>query len=365
MNWHLPHLGFGIGWRPELALLIDRRRDLGFVELTAEDCPAHGPLPTPIELLRRRGVQIVPHGVSLSLGGTEPLDGGRLDALANLAERVSAPLVSEHIAFVRGGGLETGHLLPLPRTREALELVVANTREAKAALPVPLALENIASVFEWPSPEMDEATFLTEVLERANVLLLLDLENVYANARNHGYDPLEFLARIPLKRIAYIHVAGGSERDGLYHDTHMHDVPPPVLGLLEEVCARVAVPGVMLERDDQYPPDARLNAELDAIAATMARGAARRTWCPRWWPGVKLRCRASPSGGGGPGAKAGDGHGARLANVGSSARAALSRALRSLCRVDPSTRQRRAAPGRTDFRTLAGGPRRAAGSQPP
>src|SRR5207247_571044 len=126
-------------------------------------------------------------------------------------ERLEAPFVSEHIAFVRAGGLETGHLLPVPRTREALELVVANAREAQAALPVPLALENIATLFEWPEPEIDEAAFLTEVLERADVLLLLDIENVYANARNHGYDPLEFFDRIPLQRIAYVHVGGGLE----------------------------------------------------------------------------------------------------------------------------------------------------------
>ena len=188
-----------------------------------------------------------------------------------------APFVSEHIAFVRGGGKETGHLLPLPRTQEAIELVVANAREAKAALPVPLALENIASLFEWPNPELSEAAFLTEILDRADVLLLLDIENVYANARNHGYDPLEFLDRIPLERIAYVHVAGGVERNGLYHDTHTHDVPDAVLDLLAELCARADVPGVMLERDDCFPPDAQLNAELDALAAAMAQGTARRT----------------------------------------------------------------------------------------
>lgn len=267
----LPRLGLGIGWRPEIALAIERRQDLGFIEVVAEDLDPHGPIPAPIERLRRRGVAVVLHGVTLSLGGAEPLDRARLDALARLAERLDAPLVSEHIAFVRGGGRETGHLLPLPRTREAVELVVANIREARAALPVPLALENIATLFEWPNPEMDEAAFLTEVLERADALLLLDIENVYANARNHGYDPHEFLTRIPLERLAYVHVAGGVEREGLYHDTHTHDIPAAVLDLLSELAARNEVPGVLLERDGRFPPDARLNAELDAIAAAAGR----------------------------------------------------------------------------------------------
>jgi hypothetical protein len=275
MKHTIAALGLGIGWRPELALAIARRRDLGFVEVLAEDLDAGDPFPAPIEQLRARGVVVVPHGVTLSLGGAETPDCRRLRALARLAERLHAPLVSEHIAFVRGGGLETGHLLPLPRTREALDVLVANVRVAKAALPVPLALENVATLFEWPNPEMDEATFLTEVLERADVLLLLDIENVYANARNHGYDPVVCLERLPLERIAYAHIAGGIERSGLYHDTHAHPVPDAVLDLLEEVCARTDVPGVMLERDACFPSDVALNAELDGIAAAMARGAAR------------------------------------------------------------------------------------------
>jgi hypothetical protein len=266
------HLGLGIGWRPEIALTIDRRRDLGFIELLAEDFFSDDRLPVPVDQLRDRGVRIVPHGVSLSLGGAERIDRGRLDALARLARRVNAPLVSEHIAFVRGGGIESGHLLPLPRTRQAVELVVANVKEAKAALDVPLALENIASLFEWPGAEMDEAKFLAEVVEQADVMLLLDIANVYANSRNHGYDPRQLLDRIPLDRIAYVHVAGGVERDGLYHDTHTHGVNRGVLELLAELCARKAIPGVMLERDDAFPSDAELNAELDAIAAAATNG---------------------------------------------------------------------------------------------
>jgi uncharacterized protein (UPF0276 family) len=271
-----PHLGLGIGWRSELALPIDRHKGLGFIEILAEDLDPWGLVPAPVEQLRRRGLAVIPHGVSLSLGGGEPPDPARLEGLARLATRLGAPLVSEHLSFVRADGLESGHLLPLPRTREALDVVVANVRAAKAALPVPLALENIACLFEWPHGDMDEAAFLTEVLEQTDTLLLLDIENVYANARNHGWDPLAFLDRIPLDRIAYVHVAGGVERKGLYHDTHTYPVPAPVLDLLTELCARTEVPGVMLERDGHFPKPAELYAELDAIAAAAARGAARR-----------------------------------------------------------------------------------------
>jgi uncharacterized protein (UPF0276 family) len=272
----LPPLGLGVGWRPELALAIDRRPDLGFIEALLESCEAHGPVPAPIRRLQARGVQIVLHGVTLSLGSAEPPSAQRLADLALCAHRWGAPLVSEHLAFVRAGGREAGHLLPLPRTRETLDVVVANVRMAKEALPVPLALENIASLFEWPHVEMDEATFLAEVLDRADVFLLLDLENVYANARNHRWDPVAFLERLPLARLAYVHVGGGVERQNLYHDTHAHPVPRAVLDLLEEVCARVPVPGVLLERDDQFPPDSEFDEELDAISAAVRRGDARR-----------------------------------------------------------------------------------------
>jgi uncharacterized protein len=302
--------GVGIGWRPELAGFAARREGLGFAEVVAESLHDGQPLPDGLEALLARGVPVVPHGVRLSLGSTEEPDPGRVAHLAALAERLGSPLVSEHVAFVRGGGLEAGHLLPVPRTREALAVLAGNVRLAQAELGVPLALEHVAALLEWPAPELEEAAFLTELLERTGAWLLLDVANLHANARNHGGDPLAFLDALPLERIAYVHVAGGVERDGLYHDTHAHPTPPAVLELVAEVCARCAgparspggpprrspgpprftggpprrspgpprrdPPGVMLERDDAYPPEPELAAELDAIAAAARAGATRR-----------------------------------------------------------------------------------------
>jgi uncharacterized protein len=270
------NLGLGIGWRPELALAIHRQPDLGFVEVLAEDLDPDGPIPAPIEKLRRRGLPVIPHGVSLSLGGAEPPDAARLAHLGRLACRLGSPLVSEHIAFVRAGGIESGHLLPVPRTHQALDVLVANIRLAQEQLPVPLALENIASLMEWPDDEMDEAAFLGTILERTDALLLLDIENVYANARNHGWDAVPYLRKIPLERIAYVHVAGGIDREHLYHDTHAHPVPTPVLQLLEELAAMVSLPGVMLERDDRFPSAGELSTELGNIRDAVSRGNRRR-----------------------------------------------------------------------------------------
>jgi uncharacterized protein (UPF0276 family) len=258
--------GVGIGWRPEIAGFVADLPGLRFAEVVAESVHAHGDLPFGLGELRDRGVAIVPHGVQLSLGGADPVEPARVEHLAAVADRLRAPLVSEHIAFVRANGVEAGHLLPIPRSREAVDAVVANVKRTRAALHVPIALEPIAALFDWPDDELDEGAFLTEIIERTGALLLLDVANVYANALNRGTDPLALLDRLPLERIAYVHVAGGSEHDGIYHDTHTDAVPRPVLDLITALCERSRPPALMLERDGDYPSAADLRGELDAIA---------------------------------------------------------------------------------------------------
>ncbi|GAA0954004.1 DUF692 domain-containing protein [Actinocorallia libanotica] len=270
--------GVGIGWRPALARFVEELPglvDSGFSEVIAESL--HHPHPALLEL-RDRGARIVPHGVRLSLGGADPVEPERVAHLAGCAELLGAPLVSEHVAFVRAGGMEVGHLLPVPRTREALDALVRNVRLTTAELGVPLAVEPIAAFFDWPEDEYAEGDFLTELLDRTGALLLLDVANVYANARNRGQDPLKVLESFPLDRIAYCHVAGGSEHDGYYHDTHTHALRQEVLALVTEAEARSTAEarlGYLLERDGRYPPAAELRAELDAIAD--AAGLARVT----------------------------------------------------------------------------------------
>ena len=259
--------GVGIGWRPEIAGFVAALPGLRFTEVIAESVPASGPVPAPLAALRAAGTTVIPHGVRLSLGGAEPVEPDRVAHLAAAARQLDAPMVSEHIAFVRAGGLEAGHLLPVPRSREAVDAVVANVARTQAELPVPIALEPIAAIFDWPDDELDEAAFLTEILDRTGALLLLDIANVYANARNRGAEPTDLLDRLPLERVAYVHVAGGAEHDGIYHDTHTDEVPREVLDLVGELCARHRPPALMLERDGHYPPAGTLRTELDAIAA--------------------------------------------------------------------------------------------------
>lgn len=272
-------LGTGIGWRPEIADAVERIPGIDWVEVVAENiCPDH--LPDSLRRLRERGVTVVPHGVSLGLGGPELPDPDRLAALAHRAEALGSPLVTEHIAFVRSGGpliasdpLEAGHLLPVPRTRDALDVLCENIRAAQDALPVPLAVENIAALFAWPGEELSEGQFLRELVERTGVRLLIDVANLHTNHVNRGEDPAKALAELPVEAIAYVHVAGGIERDGVWHDSHAHPVPRPVLDVLTDLASRVAPPGVLLERDDNFPEQGELERELAAIGEAVERGA--------------------------------------------------------------------------------------------
>src|SRR4051812_29823734 len=281
----MQRLGTGIGWRPEIADAVERMPGIDWVEAVAENvCPGH--LPESLLRLRERGVTVVPHGVALGLGGADRPDVGRLTALAERAAALGSPLVSEHIAFVRAGGpltasprLEAGHLLPVPRTRDALDVLCENVRIAQDALPVPLALENIAALIAWPGEEMTEGQFLYELADRTGVRLLIDVANLHTNHVNRAEDPAKALAELPLEAIAYVHVAGGIERDGVWHDTHAHPVPATVLDILTDLASRVSPPGVLLERDDNFPEPAELERELTAIGSALAagRGEAGRT----------------------------------------------------------------------------------------
>lgn len=274
-------LGTGIGWRPEIADAVERMPGIDWVEAVAENvCPGH--LPDSLLRLRERGVTVIPHGVSLGLGGADRPDEARLTALAERAEALGSPLVTEHIAFVRAGGpltasplLEAGHLLPVPRTRDALDVLCENIRIAQAALPVPLAVENIAALLAWPGEEMTEGQFLYDLADRTGVRLLIDVANLHTNHVNRGEDPTKALAELPVEAIAYVHVAGGIERDGVWHDTHAHPVPAPVLAILTDLASRVSPPGVLLERDDNFPEPAVLERELEAIQGALTKGWAR------------------------------------------------------------------------------------------
>ena len=265
----MPLAGVGLAWRPETAWLIECRADLQFSEVLVENLDPSSP-PAALARLQERGVSLIPHGVSLSLGGAEAPEAARLERLARLATALKAPFVSEHVAFVRAGDYDSGHLLPVPRTREALDILVENVEHAVRRLPVPLVLENIAAQLEWPENEFSEAEFLRILFERTGTQWLLDASNLYANVINHRWDLDAFLAQAPLDRVAYVHVAGGIFADGVYHDTHAHALGAGPLAVLEQILRLTGPVPVLVERDRNFGGRGEHEAELNDVARIVA-----------------------------------------------------------------------------------------------
>ncbi|MDN7121618.1 DUF692 family protein [Nocardioides sp. ChNu-153] len=278
--------GTAVAWRRPIADLLTSwaaAGDLGFTEVVAENVdPRH--LPAELLVLRDHGVTVVPHGVTLGIAGADRPDPARLARLAALAEALGSPVVSEHVAFVRAAGtpdalhgdvLEAGHLLPPPRTSDSLDVLVENVRAAQAALPVPLVLENVAALLTWPEDTLDEADFLTALVERTGCRIVLDVANLHASAIARGTDPAADLLRFPLEAVAYVHVAGGVvDANGLYLDTHAHPMTPPVLALVRTLVTAYAerslpLPGILLEHDEDVTV-AAIEGEYAALRAAVA-----------------------------------------------------------------------------------------------
>ncbi len=266
----LPRLGAGVSYRPEWRWEAVRHRGrLGCLELIADELS--GPEALRQARLLDAAVPVLLHGIGLSLGSAEGLDPWRLDQLASVVEALRPPWLSEHIAFTRAGGVEIGHLTPLPFTAEAVETVSRNVAQLRATLPgMPLLLENIAYTVRLPGAEMDEATFVRRVIESADTGLLLDLENVHANALNHDYQPEAFLSALPLERVVEVHLAGGVWSEAGYADTHSRPVPEASWSLLEWLLARVPVHAVIIERDNDLPDFPELLAEVERASRMLA-----------------------------------------------------------------------------------------------
>ncbi len=271
----LPPFAVGLSHRPEWSWEVVRHRErFGALECIVENFAGRA---GEAELVRlRSALPVLLHGVGLSLGSAEGTEEARLRHAARLVEIVEPPWFSEHIAFTRAGEIDVGHLAPLPFHRAAVAALKRNVAQLRRALPgVPLLLENIAYPFVLPGSEMTEAEFVRAVLDETGAGLLLDLENVHANARNHGYDPYAYLESLPLERVAEVHVAGGTEEPAgggaFYADTHNRPVPEATWKLLEWLAPRTALQVVILERDDDLPPFADLLGELDRARSILER----------------------------------------------------------------------------------------------
>ncbi|MFD5868239.1 DUF692 family multinuclear iron-containing protein [Corynebacterium sp. NPDC060344] len=242
-------------------------------EANPTDTPA-ATIPPPLADLIDRGAAVVPHGLRLSLASADPADVGDPSILARAAEALGSPLASEHIAFTRAGGVDVGHLVAPPQTPEQVRVIARNYRAVADRIPVPVALEHVSAMLDWPESTMAEGDFAAEVCDATGAGLVLDVANVYANAVNRGADPLAELGRFPVEPIAYVHVAGGHMRAGRYVDSHVDPVPPQVLALLSVLADRCRAAGrpappTMIERDGSYPSREVMLAELSAVASAL------------------------------------------------------------------------------------------------
>lgn len=271
--------GVGIGFRPQLATaLLGAPERVDFVEVVAEACRdtrARREAAAVAELW-----PVVPHGVKLSLGSAEGIEAERAKELGELARELRAPMVSEHVSFVRAGGREIGHLTELPMTREAIRVVTRNVAVLRRHLPdVPLLLENVARAFLWEDAGgMTEGAFHHEIVRATGCELLLDVANLYANARNAGRDPVEVLSEFPLEHVRMVHVAGGIVEEGFYFDTHAHPVPAPIFDLVARVLAVRPDAAIMLERDGSFDDLGAILAEVETLRRV--RGHAQRSSRP-------------------------------------------------------------------------------------
>jgi uncharacterized protein (UPF0276 family) len=240
----------GIGFRKEThRQTVAALDELDVLEVTADHYVYGTPQVRQAILELSRQVPVVAHGVGLSIGTAVPPDEDYLEQIAEFVEAVGSPWYSEHLAFTKVPGRDVAQLIPLPRTAAMAETVMRNIRVVQKHVPIPLVLENISYYFDYPDADFGETEFLNLVLLETDSLLLLDLENLFINSVNHGFDPYEFLDRVHAPLVRAVHLAGGTSYDDVLVDSHDSPVPDEVFRMLEHLLGRTSPDSVIVERD--------------------------------------------------------------------------------------------------------------------
>ncbi|MQX37714.1 DUF692 family protein [Roseospira navarrensis] len=273
----MPPASVGVGLKPDHAdALLAAPGAVRWVEIHAENVMrAGGPAHRMLEAVRR-DMPLSVHGVGLSLGGADDLDPDHLARLAAVVARTEPALVSEHLAWCGTGGAFLNDLLPVPCTREALDIVARHVAQTQEALGRPILVENPSRYLAFKGEEMDEPAFLAALVARTGCGLLLDVNNVHVSACNMGFDPMTYIEGLPLDAVGEIHLAGHAVRtvDGveIRIDDHGSAVPDAVLALYAETLRRTGARPTLIERDSNIPPWAELSAEAARVAALMTEG---------------------------------------------------------------------------------------------
>jgi uncharacterized protein (UPF0276 family) len=271
-----PPLGFGLGLRVDHyeAILADHP-PVDWFEALTENYLVPGGKPLDYLMRIRARYPLVLHGVSLSIGSTQPLDRVYLAQVKALAARVEPQWVSDHLCWTGIAGRNLHDLMPLPYTEEALQNVVDRVRTVQDILGRRILLENVSSYITYRDSQLPEWEFLREIAERADCHILLDVNNIYVSSVNHEFAPLDYLDAIPIDRVQQIHLAGHENHGDYLIDTHDHPVPDPVWDLYGAALRRFGGVSTMIERDANIPPLEELCAELDAARELAERTLAR------------------------------------------------------------------------------------------
>jgi hypothetical protein len=270
----LPNLGVGIGLRTaHYSRILETRPAIDWFEILSENYMQTAGRPLYFLDAVADRYPVAMHGVSLSIGSTDPIDRAYLTELRALRDRTRARWVSDHLCWTGVAGKNTHDLLPMPYTEEALRHVVARVRQVQDFLGAPLALENPSTYVEFSANAMPEWEFLSRVAVDADCALLLDVNNVYVSAYNHGFDPQEYFAAVPFDRVVQLHVAGHTRHETHIVDTHIGPVEEDVWRLLGDAWQRAGGASVLLEWDAEIPSLEETHDEALKAKSFIARAA--------------------------------------------------------------------------------------------
>jgi uncharacterized protein len=257
-----PGLGHGVGLRRDhFDRVLSAPTSVDWFEVISENFMVRGGRPLDVLTRVRRDYPVVMHGVSLSIGSSDPLDESYLARLRDLAERIEPAWVSDHLCWTGVGGHNAHDLLPLPYTEEALAHVVARVTRVQEILGRRIALENVSSYLTFTASTMPEWEFLREVARRADCGILLDVNNIFVSSVNHRFDPVAYVEGIPVDRVWQFHLAGHSDHGTYLLDTHDHPVREEVWDLYRRAVARFGRVATLVEWDGNIPAWDRLEAE--------------------------------------------------------------------------------------------------------
>ena len=268
-NNHLnnrPYLGYGLGLRKEhYETVLAERPKIDWFEIISENYMVDGGKPLDYLCRIREHYPMVMHGVSMSIGSTEPLDFDYLKRLKALIMQVEPAWFSDHLCWTGVNGINLHDLMPLPYNEEAIQHVADRISQVQDYMGSQMLLENVSSYVSYSDSHMSEWEFLCEVSERADCLILLDINNIYVSAYNHNFDPYTYLNAMPAERVYQFHLAGHTHENNLIIDTHDHPIADPVFELYAAAVQQLGRVSTMIERDDHIPPLPELLSELDKV----------------------------------------------------------------------------------------------------